>query len=64
MVPSDATPEHIEELNVAFEQHQVKAQKQIDMLKKAQLDGPTAVDGPTGWRTIVTGKYDFSFFCV
>ena len=64
MVPSDATPGHIDDLKVAYEQHKEKANKQIQMLKKAEVDGPTADHIDSGWRTIVTGKYDFSFFWV
>ena len=59
---TDATPGRVDELQLAYEQHKTKATKQIDMLKKAEEDGPKRQHIASGWRTICTGKNDFSFF--
>ena len=39
-----------------------EADQQKDMLKKAEEDEPARMHKTFGWRTICTGKNDFSFF--
>ena len=46
---------HLVALQAAYDKHKVEAEKQKKMLKNAEKEGRS------GWRTICTGKYDFSF---
>ena len=58
---TDTTPGHIDVLQKAYEQHKTLADKQMKMLSDAEADGPKEHHIASGWRTICTGKYDFSF---
>ena len=61
---TDAIPGRVDELKLLYDQHKTRATKQIDMLKKAEEDGPKRQNSDSGWRTICTGKNDISFFWV
>ena len=52
---------HIAVLQTAYEVHKTLADKQMKMLKDVEEDGPKEHHIASGWRTICTGKYDFSF---
>ena len=58
---TDTNPGHIDVLQTAYEVHKTLADKQKKMLKDAEEDGPKEDHIASGWRTICTGKYDFSF---
>ena len=58
---TDTNPGHIAVLQTAYEAHKTLADKQMKMLKDAEEDGPKEHHIASGWRTICTGKYDFSF---
>ena len=48
-------------LQADYDKHKADAEKQKKMLKDAEKAGPQKVHIRSGWRTICTGKYDFSF---
>ena len=48
-------------LQADYDKHRVDAEKQKKMLKDAEKAGPQKAHIKSGWRTICTGKYDFSF---
>ena len=54
-------PGHLAALQTAYDTHKAEAEKQKKMLKDAEKDGPKRAHIESGWRTICTGKYDFSF---
>ena len=54
-------PGHLVALQAAYDTHKAEAEKQKKMLKDAEKDGPKRAHIQSGWRTICTGKYDFSF---
>ena len=54
-------PGHLAALQTAYDTHKAEAEKQKKMLKDAEQDGPKRGHIASGWRTICTGKYDFSF---
>ena len=54
-------PGHLAALQTAYDTHKAEAEKQKKMLKDAEKDGPKRAHIQSGWRTICTGKYDFSF---
>ena len=61
MDSTNTNPGHIAVLQTAYETHKAEAEKQKKMLKDAEEDGPKKDHIASGWRTICTGKYDFSF---
>ena len=52
---------HLVALQAAYDKHKADAEKQKKMLKDAEKTGPQRAHIKSGWRTICTGKYDFSF---
>ena len=48
-------------LQADYDKHKADAEKQKKMLKDAEKTGPQRAHIRSGWRTICTGKYDFSF---